>query len=221
MRELEFNLSVSERPKAELNSRNSMSKGKWQARTKQDLIVEVWEHLDCESVGADELEQIQREIGDQFGRGAIESPAAIARTLADEGAVLRHPEILICDTRWRESRVAEQDHLDFSTLQTAQESIQKLELARQKEEGSGQDAQKITEMALQIKKQVQLRARSKIVDGRERMLAKEIAQWLTVWLTQPDLFEDWLSLRLRSPEFVEKFGMISAPGRISATDEHG
>ena len=35
-----------------------MSKQKWNARTKRDLIIEVWERLDCESVGRIELEAI-------------------------------------------------------------------------------------------------------------------------------------------------------------------
>ena len=62
-----------------------MLKGNWNARTKHDLIIEVWEYLDCESVGARELEQIQQALGERFGAGALQSPASIARTVADEG----------------------------------------------------------------------------------------------------------------------------------------
>jgi len=58
----------------------------WKARNRHDLIVEVWEDLDCESVGARELEQIQRALREKFGAGALTSPASIARTVADEGA---------------------------------------------------------------------------------------------------------------------------------------
>lgn len=31
----------------------------WNSRTKIDLIIEVWEKLDCESVGAREIEAIE------------------------------------------------------------------------------------------------------------------------------------------------------------------
>jgi hypothetical protein len=55
----------------------------WHSRTKRDLIIEVWEALDCESVGTDELEQIQQVLRQRFGAGAVESPAAIARVVAD------------------------------------------------------------------------------------------------------------------------------------------
>ena len=70
---------------------------RWRSRTKQDLVIEVWEALDCESVGARELEQIQEALRERFGEGALASPAAIARMVADEGAVLRHPEVCECD----------------------------------------------------------------------------------------------------------------------------
>jgi len=50
-----------------------------------------------------------------------------------------------------------------------------------------------------------LRAKSKIVAAGEREEAREISQWLMVWLQAPDLFSDWLELRRRSPEFRRKF----------------
>src|ERR1700692_2557753 len=99
-----------------------MSGNNWRARTKRDLIIEVWEDLDCESVGARELEQIQQALHDHFGTGARESPASIARVVADEGAALRHPEVFDCDFKWREENMAAQileDRLSFSDLQEA------------------------------------------------------------------------------------------------------
>ncbi|MGH9879894.1 MAG: hypothetical protein ACRD6N_00560 [Pyrinomonadaceae bacterium] len=188
-----------------------MTKKKWQARTKQALIVEVWEQLDCESVGAPEIEEIQQEISIRFGEGAVESPASIARTLADEGAVLRHPEVLNCDTAWRESEIAKLEFFDrfhFSSLTEAAESMQKLEARRRELAGDGLQEQLrvLREVALDLKQQAKLLVRSKIVDQRDRAIAEEVAQWLTIWLTEPDMFEDWLSLRQRSPEFIEKFG---------------
>ena len=94
----------------------------WQSRTKRDLIIEVWEALDCESVGARELEQIQRVLSETLGAGAIESPAAIAREVADEGAALRHPEVFECDWKWRAGKATSLGHqLDFSSLKAALE----------------------------------------------------------------------------------------------------
>ena len=84
-----------------------MDAKKWRSRTIPDLIIEVWEALDCESVGTRELEQIQNALREKFGEGAVTSPAAIARAVADEGAVLRHPEVFEFDLRWRKQKVDE------------------------------------------------------------------------------------------------------------------
>src|ERR1700730_3691756 len=106
-----------------------------QKQTKRDLIIAVWESLDCESVGVDEFKEIQRVTQEEFGTGAVESPAAIARTHSDEGAVLRHPEVLECDARWREQNLGEamfQEALNFGDLAESFASIQKLESWRSK-----------------------------------------------------------------------------------------
>jgi hypothetical protein len=46
------------------------------------------------------------------------------------------------------------------------------------------------------------------VDAVTRQLNAEIANWLTVWLQTPDVFENWVSLRQKSSEFVDKFGKL-------------
>ena len=183
-----------------------MKTNSWRARTKEDLIIEVWEHLDCESVGALELEQIQKAVTETFGEGAVESPAAIARTVADEGAVLRHPEVLEFDTRWRSQRLTaliSPDELDFSDLIESAKSITKLDDLRQRFEGEGDEIklQRLQELVITIKGEFQTLARSRIVDEKSRVEARELVQWLTVWLQEPNMFEDWLDLRRRSEEF--------------------
>src|SRR5262245_55504573 len=66
----------------------------WKARNKNDLIIEVWEKLDCENVGEAEIRAIETAVEDVFGKSAVDSPMVIARLLADEGAELRHSEIM-------------------------------------------------------------------------------------------------------------------------------
>src|SRR6476620_8589507 len=66
----------------------------YDAKTKLDLIIEVWERLDCESVGAREIIAIENAVRERFGPAAVESPMVLARRLADEGAALRHSEIM-------------------------------------------------------------------------------------------------------------------------------
>ncbi len=181
----------------------------WSARTRRDLIIEVWEHLDCESVGAAELEKIQQALREKFGDGALESPASIARAVADEGAVLRHPEVFDCDLKWRRQHIDDssfQETLDFSSLSAAFSSMVKLEEKRL--ELTNDDAKGLTrlrDIVTSAKKDSLLRGRSKILDPTQREEAKEIYQWLTIWLQAPELFSDWLDLRRRAPEFRKKF----------------
>jgi hypothetical protein len=188
-----------------------MSAKSWSGRTKEELIIEVWEALDCESVGTPELEQIQQVLREKFGDGAMESPAAIARVVADEGAVLRHPEVFACDSNWRERQILDTvplQSLSFSTLVDATESIKKLESWRRKlavQQGKQRELNRLKEFALKTKQDLQLIRRSSLVDPKSRREAGEIIQWLTIWMQDPALFEDWLELRKRSAEFVVRF----------------
>jgi hypothetical protein len=203
-----------------------MGATKWRARTIPDLIIEVWEALDCESVGARELEQIQQALREKFGEGAWESPASIARTVADEGAVLRHPEIFNCDLKWRRQEMEKgsfQGGLNFGDLASAFESVVKIEEKRLQlqtelhrgtgEKGKGEretnnraaGSRELRDIVTAAREELLLRSRSKILDDGQRQEAKEISEWLVVWLQAPELFSDWLDLRRRSPEFRRRF----------------
>lgn len=183
----------------------SSSTKEWISTNKHELILEVWEALDCESVGCRELEQIQEVLHERFGDGGRESPAAIARLVADEGAVLRHPEVFECDRNWRlqrlNSQAFEQD-LDFSDFDKAAASFLVLDTVHA---SNGESARRLREIVSNARENVIAISRSKIVDAGERERAKEISQWLMVWLQSPQLFSDWLDLRLRSAEFRSRF----------------
>jgi hypothetical protein len=187
-----------------------MEKHEWKARTKLDLMIEVWEHLDCESVGAAELETIEAVVRERFGEGAVESPAIVARLLADEGAELRHAEVLELDTRYRATDPYEamfRNVLKFSTFAQAAASIKNLEnlrreFARKKDR---EGLRRVHEMALKGKQRAQMIARNRNVDEKKRVEKAEIAEWFTVWLQQPGVFNDWLELRQRSNDFRKQF----------------
>ena len=182
---------------------------KWSARTIPELIIEVWEALDCESVGALELERIQHALREAFGEGGAASPASIARTVADEGAVLRHPEVFDCDLKWRRSRLEAISFpgIDFSNLSAAFESVVKIEQKRlvlQSENDTAALA-RLRELVATHRSDLSLKAGSKILKDGEREQAKEVSEWLKIWLQAPELFSDWLDLRRDSTEFQKKF----------------
>lgn len=181
------------------------------AKTKRALVIEVWGQLGCESAGARELEHIQQVILQSFGPGAAESPASIARMLADEGALLRHPEVLDCDTRWRQQLSLESlfpEQPSFSTLAEAADTIEKFDAVRKDFEEMGDEAglARLLELALKFKRELQLLTRSKTANEEKRLDAQEMVQWLNIWLQNADIFAEWLSLRRRSPEFISRYG---------------
>ncbi|SRR2546423_4001136 len=187
-----------------------MVESKWKSRNKRDLMIEVWEHLDCESVGGRELEEILCAVRERFGEGAIESPAAVARLLADEGAELRHAEVLELDVQHRERDPYEamfRNVLKFADFTQAANSIKRLDnlrkqFARTKDQ---EGLRRVRETALKGKRRAQMIARNQSVDPRKRAEKEEIAEWFTVWLQHPEIFQDWLELRMRSADFKKRF----------------
>lgn len=187
-----------------------MKKREWKARTKRELMIEVWEHLDCESVGAAELEEIEHVVRERFGTGAVESPVRVARLLADEGAELRHAEVLEMDAKLRGADPYDamfRNVLKFSSFAQAASSIKNLDnLRKQFERRKDQEGlRRVRETAMKGRQRAQMIARNRNVDEKKRAEKSEIAEWFAVWLRQPEIFQDWLELRQRSPAFREQF----------------
>lgn len=160
------------------------------ANAKEQLILKVWAETGNDSAGAAELNLIQQKLVERFGIQGRESPASIARTLADRGVRLKHPEILEADARWREREVValfSLDELNFATIGEASAWIEKL--------GNLPPSPEMRVVVLQMKAELRSVAASKQVPSSERDVADEVAQWLTVWLQNPAIFADWLALR--------------------------
>lgn len=180
------------------------------ARNKTDLIIEVWEKLDCESVGAEEIVAMEQAVLERFGKAAVDSPMVIARLLADEGAVLRHSEIMALHVERASDRPfdpAFRNILNIADLPEAAASLRRLEnlrrkyVADQNKEGlrlvraKGQEGRI---EALEMSKDPRL-------EPSERARYTEIAEWLTLWMQSPEMFETWIDLRLSSADFRAKF----------------
>jgi hypothetical protein len=182
----------------------------WNSRTKIDLIIEVWEKLDCESVGAEEILAIEKVILDQFGRGAIDSPMKTARILADEGAQLRHSEIMTLDVERRLQSPYDavfRNAFNFSTFKETISSLKNLENLRKKfiAENDKIGLRLMNAEILKAKELCLNIANRKAIDENRRLVNLEIAEWLTVWMQTPEMFEIWVSLRQNSPNFKSIF----------------
>ncbi len=173
------------------------------ATTKEQVIVEVWDKSAKDIVGAPDLTLIQGALIQRFGSES--SPASIARVLADHGARLGHPEILQADSRWREQQhLFTPDDLAFDTIEAAGAFIEKLQQL--------QLTQSLRQSIQQIKQELDFL-------GARRPVAREAAQWLTVWLQNPQIFSEWLDLRRSTVEFQELFGTFPPPE--ANTRDHG
>jgi len=172
------------------------------AITKDQVIVEVWEKTAKDVVSASDLTMIRDALIQRFGSDS--SPASIARVLADHGARLGHPEILQADTRWREHQhIFAPDDLAFDTIDAALAFIEKLRQAR--------DQPSLRQSVQQIKHELDYLATSLKAPASRRAVAREAAQWLTVWLQNPQIFPEWLDLRRSTDEFRELFGTFPSP----------
>lgn len=164
-------------------------------RTKELLIIDAWKPLDKEVVGAAELESIRETIVNRFGMDV--SPASIARALADHGARLGHPEILQADVRWRESNLFfTPEDLTFGTLEGARALMDKIESLRRELESNKPKLEQLYQQVRQFKSEL---------ESVPTSLGQELAQWLTIWLQNPQIFAEWLELRRGTVEFRAQF----------------
>jgi hypothetical protein len=185
----------------------------WTSRNKTDLMIEVWEKLNCESVGAAEIEAIEVVVTEQYGPQALDSPMRIARLLSDEGATLRHAEVMelyLARASDRPYEAALRNILNINDLRTALSSIRNLETVRKKyvADNDREGVRLVRETALQAKELAIETSERQRVDAVTRHINAEIAQWLTIWLQTPDVFQNWVDLRQRSREFIDAFGQI-------------
>ncbi len=185
----------------------------WLARTKNDLIIEVWEKLDCENVGAAEIEAIEAVVADQYGRPAIPSPMVIARMLADEGADLRHSEIMALYVERASDRpydAALRNVLHIDDLKSTARSIQNLENLRRKykSDNDREGLRLVRENALRGKQIAAAESEKNNGDETTRQLNEEIVGWFRIWLETPEIFDSWLALRRESPDFIRIFGSV-------------
>jgi len=174
-------------------------------------MIEVWEKLDCESVGAVEIEAIETAVESVFGRPAVESPMRIARLLADEGAELRHSEIMELYLKRASDRPYDAvfvNLFNFDDLKSTLKSLRQTENLRRKLEADGdREGLRLLRQKVIAEKETKLDAAKKTkVDEHDRLEAGEIAEWLTIWLQSPELFENWVKLRRASADFISKFG---------------
>ncbi|MBX3281038.1 MAG: hypothetical protein KF756_01035 [Acidobacteria bacterium] len=185
----------------------------WASRTKDELVIEVWEKLDCESVGRSEIEAIETAVEGVFGAGAVDPPMVLARFLSDEGAHLRHSEIMQLYLERAGANafdIALRNASDLTTLSTALASIKRLDNLRKKlaAENDRSGLNELKQAVLEFRSELQEQAADPRSPHEVQLRTAEIDEWLSHWLRTPEIFFSWVDLRQNSPDFKEKFGSI-------------
>ena len=93
--------------------------------------------------------------------------------------------------------------LTFGTLEAASALMEKIESLRQRFEHEELMLEHLLLEVRRIKSELELMASSEKVSSKH--LAEDLAQWLTVWLQNPQIFPEWLALRRATPEFQQRF----------------
>jgi len=171
--------------------------------TQIEVIIECYEQLGAESVGRRELKAIVDTLRQTFG-AAIPSPATIARILADHEVPLSHPDVLEVDTEWRERQLSEIVVGDLESIETALVTVENVQSLATRVHTD--DIDRLRFQVRQLQEELELISQSQLASEQRRSVAAELASWLTVWLQNPAIFDDWLNLRRNSPEFLQKFG---------------
>jgi Ni/Co efflux regulator RcnB len=110
--------------------------------------------------------------------------------------------------------------LHFATLEEAEATLRRVDALWRQARAAGDHAKAahVLEVAREGRRRAQMIAGNRRVAPEKRTEKAEIRQWFRVWLETPDAFFDWLELRKRSPEFVEKFGPPHAEGEQPARE---
>ena len=181
----------------------------WESKTKHDLMIEVWERLDCESIGSAEIEAIEEVVRDVLGEQAVESPMKIARLLADEGAELRHSEIMELHVRRYEAKPYTAEFRNILKTGSFSQALSSIRNPSHTSATAGGANLRKKFLSEGDKNGIRL-IRERVIEAKKKLTVTaeeaEIAEWLTVWLQTPDAFDTWVSLRQRSADFRERFG---------------
>ena len=68
------------------------------------------------------------------------------------------------------------------------------------------DQEQFRQAVLNIRRELELVVASERTSEKDRQLACEVHQWLTIWLQNPRIFADWFALRRKTAEFLQIFG---------------
>jgi hypothetical protein len=178
-------------------------------KTKKALILEAARELGIEKWTTAEIDQLRRKLIADHGEAGKSGNDYIAEVLKSMGWKVQLTEREEAEERFEEEF---EDILHFKTLEDAEVSLTRLDELLRRFQAHGEKAavERVLEIARLGKRRAEMISRNRKVEAQKRKEKLEIAEWFRIWLETPDAFFDWLEIRKTSPEFVQKFGDITA-----------
>ncbi|MGE0127185.1 MAG: hypothetical protein AB7U82_03680 [Blastocatellales bacterium] len=176
-------------------------------KSKRELVLDIYDDEAKGEVTAREIAIINQALIAEYGEGGAMTPAEIARILHEEELPIRFDQIFRMMTATEKYENAFADFLENSDLAEAEDSIREIDdLYRKfKKAGDKVGVRFAFEAARTAKQNADERSQLPQMSAAQRREQAEIAQWFTVWLQTPDLFNEWVGLRKTSVEFKNLF----------------
>ena len=175
--------------------------------TKKQLILDCFRAHRWERVGREEISALEAELRRALGPAGNTPFSYIANVLREAGARVDYEDRYV--DPWMEEPYASRlkGMLQFGDLAAAEASLRQLDATyREYLQAADQVGTRLVRsLVVKGKQRAGSLAASPRVSQERRQEKQEIATWFRVWLETPDIFFDWLELRMRSEEFLRLF----------------
>jgi hypothetical protein len=178
--------------------------------SKREMVLEIYDREAMGEVTAREIAMINRGLVAEYGEGGLLPPAEIARILMNEDLPVRLEQIFnMTSVEEKYARIFE-GVLNIDHLAAAEKSIRQIDALHHQfqRRHDRRGARAARELALRGKEQAISRSEDQSLAVNSRAEQAEIADWLTIWLQTPNLFEHWIELRKLSAEYQRLFGPV-------------
>lgn len=180
-------------------------------KSKREMVLDIYDREAMGEVTAREIAIINQALIEEYGEGGVMDPGEIARVLVDEDIPIRFGQIFRMATQAEKYENLVKYLPRLSDLERAASSIFELDdLYRKFQRANDRTGVRYTrQAALRGKQAAEQIATDQAQPDQVRAEHGEVAQWLTVWLQTPDLFEQWLQIRRETVDYRTKFPKTS------------
>ena len=179
---------------------------------KQEMVLEIYDREAMGEVTAREIAIINQALVEEFGEGGAMAPAEIARILHDEDLPIRFEQIFRMDSPTDKYESLFGGLTKCGTLAEAESSLRQIDKLYKESQQAGNriGIRYARQAGLRLKQMTTALSQSTKLTSHQRSEMGEAAQWLSVWLQTPDIFDQWLELRKATAEFKTLFGVKNA-----------